>query len=292
MLLVLFNSLSRRLVSPFLLAVTLFTAAGCTASRIEVETGSDHSFVDVAYDDTHFNMLVRKDTIDRNDNNVLFWGVNNMFAPTFDPARQSLYFSLESNYRDERDRYYMEWNLDSRGTAGAKHRLIHGMIPKDNGYGQLLELRWNRYLFKKAYGDTEYLSIAEDGMHVNTPILRGGNAPRVFGNTVTVNWDDGDVFTVDLPAQNAKGFDAEQPVLVQFQGKNAQQTISLYLFSGTRAQRLRWADEYEGARMMWKDGKPVDLVPPRSVAAFSVSRVTRPDGSAVYLASLEGMYAQ
>ncbi len=280
----------RQILSPILLVLCALTLAGCAASRIDVDTTTDHTFVDVAYDDTRFNMLVRKDTIDRNDNNVLFWGVNNMFAPEYDPARQSLYFSLESNYRDERGRYYMEWNLDGRGTAGAKHRLIHGMIPKDNGYGQLLELRWNHYLFKKAFGDRAYLSIKEDGMTVNTPLLRGSQAIKVIGNTATVNWDDADIFTIDMPAQSARDYDRGQPVLLQFEGKNVNQSITLYLFTGEDELRLRWANASSGARLLWKGGAAVTNLPTHAVAEFTITRIRRSGGQDVYLVSLHGLF--
>lgn len=284
------SSISPSRISAFILAVLLLT--GCGASRIEKETASDHTFVDVTYDDTNFSMLVRKDTIDRNDNNVLFWGVNPIFAPKYDPEMQSLYFSLESNYRDERDRWYMEWNLDSRGTAGQKHRLIHGMIPKDNGYGQLLEMRWNRYLFKKAYGDTELVDIRESGTRINTPVIRGSRLVTVIGNAVTIDWRDRDIFSVELPVDGSRGYDAGKPISFTFLGKNVNQTVTVYLFSNARAQRLSWGSDHGGVPLYWKDGLVIEEIPGESVAEFTFSRILRPTGEHVYLAALKGIYAR
>ncbi|MBN1446460.1 MAG: hypothetical protein JXA28_00915 [Bacteroidetes bacterium] len=272
---------------PLLLATAL---TACSTSRIEVQTQTDHTFVDVTYDSTLFAMQVRKDTIDHNDNNVLFWGVNPIFAPRHDPARQSLYFSLESNYRDERNRQYMEWNFDSRGTAGQKHRLIHGMIPKDNSSGQLLELRWDRYLLKKAYGDTELVSIEDDGMTVNTPIIRGSRQIEIIGNAVMLRWDDANIFTVAVPKPGSSGFDAKKPLSIDFQGKNSNQTITLYIFSGEDAQSVSWPGGHGGADLFWKDGSAVLEVPANSVAEFTISRIRKSAAEEVYLASLKGIY--
>lgn len=270
-------------------ALTLLLSA-CGTSRVETVTATDHTFVDVTYDSTNFAMQVRKDTIDRNDNNVMFWGVNPIFAPKHNPAMQSLYFSLESNYRDERNREYMEWNFDSRGTVGQKHRLIHSMMPKDNGFGQLLELRWNHYLFKKAYGDIAYLSIRQDGMTINTPVIKGSQEIAVIGNKVMLDWKDTDIFSVELPRPGARGFDERKPVTIDFNGKRANQTVTVYLFTGDTAQRIAWPDGHDGASMYWKDGTPVLQVPANTIAEFTFSRIRRAGDEHVYLAALKGMY--
>jgi hypothetical protein len=164
------------------------------------------------------------------------------------------------------------------------------MIPKETGFGQLLELRWNHYLLKKAFGDTEYLSIKEDGMTINLPTMRGSREVAVIGNACTINWDAADIFTVTLPKDGARGFDAGKAVTVQFEGKNSNQTITLYVFSGDQERTLSWGNQYGGVPLYWKDGTVVRIVPARSIAEFTVSRIMKSANEHVYLASLKGMY--
>lgn len=244
-----------------ILFLGLVFSTGCGTSKVTHETKDSHIFVDVKNDQMNYTMMTRKDTIGMNSNDVAFWGINNIFSPDFDSLKQSIYFSLENDYKDNNGNRWMEWNFDSRGAKGDEYRLIHGMVRKDQGFGQLLELSWGNMSFKSPLRKEPFLTMKEDGISIGAPMIYSAIVEKPDDkDEVTLNWDVLDNFTINL-------VDQKNGVLkVNFEGKNSNQTVTVFVFTGVRAQRVQWPADCGGVPLFWKDGVVVESVPAQSIA--------------------------